>query len=185
MINIQTVKPQTKKSDKYSYQLYNFIKKHPRCDKVYYIASHENYDVEADKVTYDEVPFDESKINPYYIWIGHKNEDESYEDGKIVNWYSGNNLYTILGCGKCKYTEFANPWLTGKHVVEITDWFWDNYSKLGRCLWDGSHQRFMTNEEERYTYIDDNTRKCNWCGKTFEKHEVPVTTIKTEWVEKE
>jgi hypothetical protein len=72
--------------------------------------------------------------------------------------------------------------LKNKTVEDITDWFWSQYILLGRCLWDVNHNKYMTNDETRFTYLDNNTRKCNWCGAVQSKKETPITTIKTEWV---
>jgi|GEM_PF-1168993 len=166
-MDIKLIKPKDKKSDKYSIQLYNFLKRnYPNGCNVYYISTQLKWNNET-KETYEvDVPFDENTFNIGDIWIG-VTERETYNNGEFkgyIDWMYGNLLGTILGYSRNKYTVFANPWNNKKTVIDITDWFWNNYIKIGRCIWDRSHKGWLDNDENRFTHIDQNNRKCNWCG---------------------
>lgn len=50
------------------------------------------------------------------------------------------------------------------HLIDITEWFWREYTKSGRCVFDREHKSLWQGDESRYTQINRNSRKCNWCG---------------------
>ena len=147
-------------SDKYSWQLFIFLlKNRNRFDglpKVYYCQTQNKY-MPGEEVfnTFEEVPFDKNDFNPRYIYIGCKRE----------GWYSAGRLSSILGCSAEKYTVWAINWLENMTVIDITDWFWPEYLKVGRCIWDRSHDGWLADDDERFTQINRNSRRCNWCGK--------------------
>jgi hypothetical protein len=47
-------------------------------------------------------------------------------------------------------------------MIDITDWFFEEYEKRGRCLFYGHENTWLVGSENRYTIVN-NTRKCNWC----------------------
>lgn len=169
-LDLSKIKPKNiKKSDKYSKQIYQYLNKHKSCNKVYYIQTQEHYNRE--KRTYEtlEVPFDISSFTTSNIWIGYMQKEE-YEEG-FINWMYGNHLNSIVGDGKNKYECFANPWNNKKTVIDITEQFWNKYIEIGRCIYD--HHYWLQDEEDRYTYLMPNHRRCNWCD--CEQHEIEKT----------
>lgn len=56
---------------------------------------------------------------------------------------------------------------------DITEWFCENYLKVGRCLVDTEHTNFLLGEKHAYVTNDErfeivnNIKKCKWCGKTI------------------
>lgn len=56
-----------------------------------------------------------------------------------------------------------------KKLEVITDWFTEQYVKIGKCLYDPMHHDFMVDSKKRYSVIDENKRQCKYCGKIFEK----------------
>lgn len=179
-LDLKRIKPKNvKKSDKYSKQIYQFLKKNPHQSNVYYIQTQEIYNKETKKFEEKEFPFDVSDFNNTQIWIGSIRR-ENYEDG-YIDWMYGNSLSTIISPSREKYTVFANPWNNKKTVIDVTEQFWEKYIEIGRCIYD--HHHWLQDENERYSYIDEKHRKCNWCGK--EQHE-EITTHTYEnkmWVD--
>lgn len=167
-MNINQIKPKTKgKSDKYSWQLYEYLRRN-------------KYDITNTKVFFNtkswfdgsKLEFDKSNLILRQIWIGYD------DDG----WFDGNNLNTIISQSKEKYEIFANPWIKNNYI-DITNWFWNEYIIIGRCIWDREHNRRLLNDENRFTYVN-NTRKCNWCGQWQHREIEKIVEIKREekWV---
>lgn len=48
-------------------------------------------------------------------------------------------------------------------VIDITDEFWREYQRDGRCVIDRQHAGWFANDKDRFTMVG-NTRRCNWCG---------------------
>lgn len=141
---LEKIKPAVKgKSDKYSWFLYNWIKKNKFLDLTVWFDTRSILDGK-------ETNFDKKNIHIGQIWIG------SAESG----WFHGSRLGSILGG---KYQTWANPWMKNTHI-DITEWFWEEYLKDGRCIWDRNHDRWIADDENRYIYINNNSRKCRWCG---------------------
>lgn len=179
-LDIKKIKPKNiKKSDKYSKQIYHYLKMHPDKNQVYYIQTQEVYNKETNEFEVKEVPFDIDNIRISQIWIGNT-QRSNYEEG-YIDWMYGNSLSTIVSSSKSKYTVFANPWNNKKTVVNVTEQFWEKYIEIGRCIYD--HHYWLQDEEERYVYIDEEHRKCNWCGKEQHKKIVTHTYETKQWVD--
>lgn len=54
-------------------------------------------------------------------------------------------------------------------VIEITDQFWREYERDGRCAFDRAHSVPFTDSGNRYTVVGT-SRRCNWCGAWHESH---------------
>jgi len=91
---------------------------------------------------------------PSLIYVG------LYGDGYL----HGARLAPIL-CGDFETWAFA----VGNGVREITDEFWKQYERDGRCAFDRDHRMHFQNDEDRFTIIGA-TRRCNWCGEWHERH---------------
>jgi hypothetical protein len=157
---INQFKPKIKGiSDKYSCQLYEYLRRNygrfQGLPNVYYIQTQDRWNSELEMAEQIEVPFDSIDLKIGHIFVGENNRD---------GWYSANRLSNILGDSKEKYTIFAIPWFKNKTVIDITDWFWDEYRRIGRCVWDRPHIGWLMDDDERFVYINKNSRKCQWCG---------------------
>lgn len=155
------IKPKVNKvSDKYSWQLYQFIKKH------------EHTRVYMNKTEYNNGEL--SKTNMSDIIIG-----STYTfDNSVI----GTCLSRILSPDRNKYQLFCylNNRL-GWDLVDITDEFWKSYIENGRCSLDTSHNKWWIGEDSRYEEIDDNTKRCKWCGTMLYRHVEEIISEKVTW----
>lgn len=186
-MNLNNIKPKNlKESDKYSVNLYKFIKK-TGCNHVY---------ININKGSFKEpniIGFDWNKDNvmDYDIYVGSNimddiiyNEDntKSLNIGQVIakplySILNGNKLYQT-GC----YCAFGRTYVK-RDFLDITDEFWKRYKEIGRCLF-LSHDRSCLGDENRFTQINALYRKCNWCGKLQEKHIEEKIIKKEVWEDK-
>lgn len=154
-MNLKEIKPKVRgKSDKYSWQLYQYLKKNPTHTKVFW--NRKNYSPDG---TYSDF-----------------SEGQLYKSGRIIigrmhEELIGANLGTIMGQGKNKYQSWCyhpfGGW-SNDQFEEITDYFWEGYTKLGRCFLDPQHNSWWFSDDKRFIYVN-NTRRCNWCGQWQER----------------
>lgn len=69
--------------------------------------------------------------------------------------------------------------------IDVTEWFFNTYRSIGRCMFDNLHHDFDNQYNNRYYLINKNHRKCRWCGKHFHRvHHKQVEVRKyTIWKE--
>lgn len=188
---VSKIKSKENYSDKYSLLLYKFLYKNR--NKFPF-----KYDF---KILYDATT---NSFNPSFpkvqnMYIGGLPLEEE------PHTFFGNRINSII-CNTSKEIWCMHLWSTSYHggktpqIINITEWFIENYIKIGRCLFDPHHTDFMMNTESRYTELllpnyvelanrgeqitDQNTKHCNWCGKTLHKvikEEVVIKTKET-WV---
>ncbi|MET3658469.1 hypothetical protein [Sporosarcina psychrophila] len=78
-------------------------------------------------------------------------------------------------------TEFSLSVYHDEELVDITEWFFERYERMGRCIfWGHGTRTWLVGDKKRYTVIN-NTRRCDWCG-TWQKREV-VTKKTIERIE--
>lgn len=113
---LKQIKPKEDRySDKYSWQLYQFIKRNG-CTKVYYnLKEDESYD------------WQNPRWNRIYIC--------KELQGDII----GNSLTSIQSPSSDKYKTFCYCESLGYNLIDITDNFWEMYIKDGRCVLDRTH----------------------------------------------
>lgn len=166
MLDIKQVKPKGKQSDKYSIQLYRYLnRKELKCDQVYYQSMHPvqiGCDENHEPITeYREGPFDINNFDLCDIFLSYQPACYVEERDEI----SGTNLQTILGSRKDKYELYCYVCgLSPRKYLDISEVFWNEYIKRGRCIWDRKHNRCLQDDEDRFTYVGNNSRRCNWCG---------------------
>lgn len=165
-MNIETIKPKGKESDKFSIQLYKFIAKNPKYLKVYYQAIHaiqtscrdENHEPVYE---YKYLDFDINNFSIRDIYFSCQPQDFISKNNEII----GATLSRIISDSKNKYEiSCYTCGYSPREYVDITDLFWSQYVKKGRCLWDKTHNGWLMNDGNRFTYINKNSRRCNWCG---------------------
>lgn len=152
------IKPKVKGiSDKYSWNLYKWLKK-TKCKKLTVWFN--------TKSAWDgsKLEFDKNNIKIGQIWIGFVDK----------GWLHGSSLNSILNGN---FQEWANPWMAKSHI-DITEWFWKEYIKDGRCIWDRNHDGWLAYDKNRFTYVNKNSRKCNWCGEWQHRKIEKETIIK-------
>lgn len=70
-------------------------------------------------------------------------------------------------------------WVGTRKAIEITDWFWSEYLKRGRCLLN-DHDMGLLYDRGRFT-VNGETRTCNWCGAVQHRHVRTITRERIEW----
>lgn len=75
---------------------------------------------------------------------------------KADGWFHGNNIRNICTPGSARHDWAYSPAHHVDEWIEITDWFWENYLRVGRCL--------FWKYEHNWIAINRNARKCAHCG---------------------
>ena len=65
--------------------------------------------------------------------------------------------------------------------LDITDLFWDDYARDGRCVFHGHNEVWLQGDEHRFAKIDDDTKECLWCGAVLRKTVETVVTEVEHW----
>lgn len=154
----KTIKPSVKgQSDKFSWRLYQRALKRGR-ERVYLMAWSFIDGYRAPSL--DDL--EAGNTPAYQIAIGVKNDD----------WFNGNTLRNICTPGTAKHDWAYSPAHHVAEWIDITDWFWSNYLRIGRCLfWKYEHS---------WLQINRNARKCEYCGKQERRSIKKVQTIKRQ-----
>ena len=94
---------------------------------------------------------------------------------------SGESLVSLVGSESDKYTNFCYSCNPSTHFINVTEQFFEKYIEIGRCIYD--KHCWLEDEENRYTYIDDTHRKCNWCGVVQHKEIIVHSYNTEEWLD--
>ncbi|HOW51781.1 MAG TPA: hypothetical protein PLV42_07035 [bacterium] len=148
------------RSDKYSVNLYRFFKR--MLDKDRILAPHRL------RVWKDQ---------GNHWWFGFPDRG---------NEFYGVRFITVISRGYRKDEVFC--FLKTPMVEEITAEFYEQYRKIGRCIYhmQGSHHiehdDYMLHTDGRYTMSADGKRRtCNWCGRKQKMMVVREVTKKECW----
>lgn len=170
-MNLNDIKPKARgKSDKFSWNLYRFLEKNYKKSTFHFYHIVDQEDYVNGEVVNKKVPFDINDAKTMDIWVGNEREDGLF--------MYGNRLWTITSGSKERFTEFANPWLRNKEYIDVTDEFIKAYLRIGRCLFTRHSNRWIEGDEARFTYINKNSRRCNWCGRYQTRRIKKIQTIK-------
>jgi hypothetical protein len=71
-----------------------------------------------------------------------------------------------------------------RQPIDCTEWFWREYLRLGRCLFDPSHTMLWQNDGQRFIYPSPHTRVCQWCGQRQAAAVRRVVRHETDWSNK-
>lgn len=171
IIDLASIKPKNiKKSDKYSKVIYKYLKNNPRYRKVYFDES--KYDSDSEK--YIKVSFDVKNMDLRNLYFGEP-------DGLGSNCISGKCINSLIVGGQCSQTTFCYICKDCSRFADVTKEFYEKYIEIGRCIY--GHGVWISDDEERYTYIDPEHRRCNWCGKEEHLEKKVVTYTRDVWVE--
>lgn len=150
-------------SDKYSSNLYKFLKKYNKqgYNKVYFDPV-DNYDGHLIELDMNFLPLAN-------IYIGNMIEEDVIGNSlsKIV---TGQSIYKLI----CRINDKAE-------YIDITDEFWKRYEEIGRCLFIDHNGWYQDDNNTRFTYTDGITRVCNWCGKRESKRIEEIIKHKEIW----
>lgn len=153
---------------KFSRNLANFVKQR-LATRVYLVSpTATTPSWERSSLERDGKPM-KGRVNARCVYLSDR------EDPWSDNYFHGTELGTVTCVGGSGRV-YASAWNRSAFKVEdITDWFWANYAKIGKCLWDWKHKDYgftsrgwsdagPGEQDERFTRIDDQTCKCKWCG---------------------
>lgn len=172
-LNLNDIKPKNiKKSDKYSKQIYEFMKNHAYGNQVFY--NEMQYDDESK--TYIKKQFNANEVCLGDLFITKQSFVSEID-------ISGKCIRSIVGTNKDKYTNYCYCFSKKPSFTNVTEEFWIKYIEIGKCIYD-DHD-WLKNEETRYTYINDRHRKCNWCGKEQELKALKRIHTYNKWIDKE
>jgi hypothetical protein len=163
-LDINKFKPKDIKiSDKYSSNLYKFLKKYNKqgYNKVYFNPV-DNYDGHLIELDMESLPFAN-------IYMGNMIEGDVIGNS-LARIVTGQTLYK-LSCN----INVKDEW------IDITKEFWKRYEAIGRCLFIGHNSWYQDDYNTRFTYADEITRVCNWCGKTERKRIKEIIKHKEIW----
>lgn len=153
---------------KFSRNLANFVK-HRVATKVYRVTP------KADCPSWERSSYDrdgkamKGRVNAGAIYISDR------EDPWSDSYFHGTSLNSVTTTGGAARV-YATAWKRKDWDVEdITEWFWARYAEIGKCLWDWKHTDYgfvsrtwtasgPSDQDERFTSLDDQTCKCKWCG---------------------
>lgn len=154
MFNLKLIKPNKKdESDKYSNNLYKVLS---RLDKEKLLHQTKIHWLHHSRWDGEYLPFDPKNLN-----IGQL----------IVSPYGDHNVGYFMDSILYKGTRaerFALPYKK-EEMTDITQWFIDTYTKIGRCVFDYNHTGRFYGDGNRYKNIDGDHKECNWCGRLLKK----------------
>lgn len=165
-MNLQAIKPDD--TGKYSPLLYKFLTslkaKKFGYNRIYKCGSVQNRSVRYDKLLMNKVI------------IGSE-----ISDGCV----SGRTLGSILRGARGDATQVFCFSVEGYNMLDITEHFFAEYERIGRCIWDQDHTNYMVDSDKRFTMLSEIERLCNWCGKHFvgERKEYIKVTPYIDWKE--
>lgn len=159
VIDIEAVRPaRLAISDKYSANLYRYARKWREWGIAAYACDR--------NALWEDEPFDLSDPKPGRIVIGRKDEG---------GWLAGSRLNDILRKATCQRWAFTPR--DAIHYNDVSDWFWPEYVRIGRSLWDARGISSMIGDEGRWDYTSPTLRRCTWSGRLYQSH---TETIKRE-----
>jgi len=138
---------------KYSEGTYKFLHKNKNKDIKIHWRKRNNF-------SGDIVAFDPSKIKFYSTQVCFMYKENG-------NWF-GTSWANIMR-NEHKLYDYSD-W-DREEFEDITEWFCDEYLRIGRCLFDSVHTNFLLGENHNYVNdserfeIVDGIKYCRWCGK--------------------
>lgn len=147
-------------SDKFSWRLYKFLKKHKNLRIMYYRKTPMGKIVEFD-------PTKSQHLMQLFAMIDGLSLAGACFNSIMSNSEYWNEIYAFDVWGVDNF-------------VDVTDWFFKEYARTGRCMFDREHSMWWQGKENRYTFINANSRRCNWCGEWQRRKIEKQITVKRE-----
>lgn len=142
---LKSIKPSSNgTSDKYSWNIYRYLKAHQNSRlAICWYEKDGKFDKEKSLAS----------IKTFILLNG------------IDNNLCGARIYDLQHKGNhAELTTFSFLMWDPKQFIDITDWFFTSYQRKGRCLFDLNHSTWWADSDNRFTQINKNSRRCNWCG---------------------
>ena len=139
---IESIMPEEKgSSDKYSWNIYRYLKN--------FIGK--------------EVWAFKAPSGRIFLAVQRKPEGVGHDNyGNFLNTIQTTDVKV-----KVTYYSWANEDFS--NYTEITDTFFEDYKLKGRCAIDKAHNGWLDGAGHRFTELDSETKKCNWCGAILKK----------------
>ena len=154
-------KPKEKgKSDKYSWRMYQRALKNGR-QSVYLMAWNSINGYSKPDISMLKDGF----VSANMLAVGNF---DFCGDGR--DWFHGATVRQICTEGAARHDWAFGPGHHTNEWVDVTDWFWSSYEKVGMCLF-FKHQHIWVS-------INRNAKKCDYCGKHIRREIKKVQTIK-------
>lgn len=146
------------KSDKFSWRLYQRILKNGR-ERVYISA-------------WDNMLGEEFTPDFEQLKQGCRKQLSRVMLGSEVEpggWFHGRQAFKIMLTGtRVDESHAYSPRFNTSDWLDITDWYWSEYERIGVCLFGHGH---------RFIKINRNSRKCEHCGKHERRQILTKKTI--------
>lgn len=166
---MKAIKPKNvRESDKYSSQIYKYLKDNPNL----YTVMYDRNVYDSDSGCYIRKDFDVKDLEICNIFFGKK-------DYNLSRCIIGKNMRALVGCSRDKYATYAYTLKSECDIVDITEEFYKAYIRIGRCLYT-SHNTYTKNDDKRFKTINERSRFCIWCGKRQVKENFIIT--EERWV---
>lgn len=141
---------------KYSWGTYIFLKRHNNRDIKVYWKKYSGFDGE-------EVKFNKDNLLLHHVYFCFKSDGDLLgTTWQRICW----NKYVLMD-----YSNYEDIF------EDITDWFFEEYLRIGRCLIDTEHNNFLINkdhsyvqDEDRFEYVGDR----EWIENTLKRSSVPL-----------
>lgn len=135
-------------ADKYSWKLYQRMLK--RGLERVYISSRDNvFGEQCEPPSLEKLAAgDSSQARRLMIGERYDFDGQAYFAGRQLR----SALHTVGRNSELSY----GPGNNVEHWLDVTDWFWPEYERIGRCLFDNYAHMWLT--------INKNARKCAYCG---------------------
>lgn len=136
------------------------------------------------RVWFNEASYDYKSENPILVSfdVNNMNLRNLYfglPDFETTNCITGKCINSLVHRGRGSQETYYYIDKKHTHFVEVTEEFFERYIKIGRCIY--GHHLFLNDDENRYTYIDDTHRVCNWCGQEQHEEIITYTYDRKEW----
>lgn len=181
---LNKVKPKLKnESDKYSVNLYKVLAK---INKEYKQLEKDHGSELSNDIKFYFAHRDLGWDNKYIPFTEELFKEKNIDMNIVVSPFgrssSGYFLSSILKKG-LKAEHFSMCVYDHENFTDITDWFWNKYIEIGRCIFDWRHNGWMLGDKDRYYHINSNNKKCKWCDKHFHREIVKEVKInrKERW----
>lgn len=164
---LSKIKPKQRgKSDKYSWNIFRYLK--------------ENSDRKIKVLFYTKSWVDSSTVE-----FNQNKTLDMMQTFIMIGDMVGTRIDSMLRNGPSKSLEiFSFCTFDQSAFIDITDWFIKEYTRVGRCIFDRNHNGWWNGSDSRFTQINKNARKCNWCGQHHKRKIIKRISINRKecWV---
>lgn len=159
------IKPPTSScSEKYSWNLYRFLKKYSKKNNIYVYKG------------FNEI----SRSEQYFFAITICGNGANGADNIGIFEYDLRNKSKAATLEASSYST-----LDFSKFHEVSHEFFADYLRDGKCAFTYPTHQDNINSAIRFESLNDNTKRCRWCGKIFRKTTKEIIVKKTIWEQQE